>query len=402
MSASQPILIVGGGLVGASLAIALDAAGLPAILVEAAAPRVADQPSYDERNLALARATVNGLDAIGVWAFARDRATPMTYIHTSRAGDFGSVRMSAADQGVDALGWTLPARELGAALLQRLDQCRHLTRLAPARVETIEATPDGWAVAVRVGDDTQRFETPLLVGADGTDSGIRAQLGITTSEHDYGQALFVTTMTSERDPKGRAFERFTDDGPVAVLPLADRRVGVVLTVDAGKADEVVAMDDAAFATFAQERFGWRLGRLSRPGKRSPYPIRRVAADAITATRAVLTGNAAQTVHPIGAQGFNLGLRDALTLAELVSGASDPGTASLLAEYAARRASDREGTMLMSHGLVRLACLDQPVLGPLRSLAMLALDRVPPLRHALGRRGMGFRAHAPLAVREKTP
>ena len=402
MSASQPILIVGGGLVGASLAIALDAAGLPAILAEAAAPRVADQPSYDERNLALARATVNGLDAIGVWAFARDRATPMTYIHTSRAGDFGSVRMSAADQGVDALGWTLPARELGAALLQRLDQCRHLTRLAPARVETIEAIPGGWSVAVRVGDDTQRFETPLLVGADGTDSGIRAQLGITTSEHDYGQALFVTTMTPERDPKGRAFERFTDEGPVAVLPLADRRVGVVLTVDADKADEVVAMDDAAFATFAQERFGWRLGRLSRPGKRSPYPIRRVAADAVTATRAVLTGNAAQTVHPIGAQGFNLGLRDALTLAELVAGASDPGAASLLAEYAARRASDREGTMLMSHSLVRLACLDQPFLGPLRSLAMLALDRVPPLRHALGRRGMGFRAHAPLAVREKTP
>ncbi|QDE40839.1 2-octaprenyl-6-methoxyphenyl hydroxylase [Luteibacter pinisoli] len=402
MSPASPILIVGGGLVGASLAIALDTAGIPATLVEAAAPRVGDQPSYDERNLALARATVNGLDAIGVWDLARQRATPITHIHTSRAGDFGSVRMDAAAEGVDALGWTLPARELGEALLRRLDACRHLTRLAPARVEGIEATETGWLATITGPEGTQQVATPLLVGADGTLSGIRSQLGIGTREHDYAQALFVSTMTPERDPAGRAFERFTDDGPVAVLPLAERRVGVVLTVAAERADEVAAMDDDAFAAFAQERFGWRLGRLSRPGKRVPYPIRRVAAEVLAGPRAVLVGNAAQTVHPIGAQGFNLGLRDALTLAELVAAGGDPGAPALLAEYVRRRTPDRDGTMAMSHGLVRLACLDQPFLGPLRSLAMLALDRVPPLRHALSRRGMGFRANAPFAVREKTP
>jgi 2-octaprenyl-6-methoxyphenol hydroxylase len=398
----EPILIVGGGLVGASLAIALDVAGVPAVLIEAAAPVVAQQPSYDERNLALARATVNGLRAIGVWAFAEARATPITRIHTSRAGDFGSVRMSAADEGVDALGWTLPARELGAALLARLERCRHLTRLAPARVERIRAEAAGWTVDVATEDGTRAVRTSLLVGADGTHSDVRTQLGIASQEYDYDQALFVSTLTPERDPAGRAFERFTDAGPVAVLPLADRRVGVVLTVAADQVDAVAAMDDHAFCALAQDRFGWRLGRLSRPGKRSPYPIRRVAASRVTADRAVLVGNAAQTVHPIGAQGFNLGLRDALTLAECVAGADDPGDASLLAGYAARRESDREGTMAMSHGLVRLACLDQPLLGPLRSLAMLALDRVPPLRHALSRRGMGFRAHAPFAVRETTP
>jgi 2-octaprenyl-6-methoxyphenol hydroxylase len=403
MSQSEPILIVGGGLVGASLAIALDAAGLPAVLIEAAAPRAGEQPSYDERNLALARATVHGLDAIGVWDYASSRATPILHIHTSRAGDFGSVRMDAAAEGVDALGWTLPARELGAALLRRLDACRHLVRMAPARVEGIEATAGGWSVTVAAdGERRRRLDTPLLVGADGTTSGVRAQLGIGTREYDYGQALFVTTMTPERDPRGRAFERFTDDGPVAVLPLAERRVGVVLTVAAGEAAEVAAMDDAAYVALVQRRFGWRLGRLGRPGRRVPYPIRRVAAESLTAPRAVLVGNAAQTVHPIGAQGFNLGLRDALTLAELAAAAADPGDAGLLAEYVRRRGPDREGTMAMSHGLVRLACMEQPLLGPLRSLAMLALDRVPPLRHALTRRGMGFRPHAPLAVREKTP
>jgi 2-octaprenyl-6-methoxyphenol hydroxylase len=402
MTASHPILIVGGGLVGASLAIALDAAGVPCMLAEASAPRVDAQPSYDERNLALARATVNGLRAIGVWAHAADKATPITHIHTSRAGDFGSVRMSAADEGVDALGWTLPARELGAALLRRLDACRHVERLAPARVEQVEAVTDGWRATVASGDTRRVVETPLLVGADGTQSGIRAQLGIATRDYDYEQCLFVCTMTPERAHAERAFERFTNDGPVAVLPLAERRVGVVLTVPASEADEVAALDDVAFAARVQARFGWRLGRLSRPGVRFPYPIRRVAAERLVAHRAVLVGNAAQTVHPIGAQGFNLGLRDALTLAELVAAAHDPGTDQLLATYAERRAQDREGTMAMSHGLVRLACLDQPLLGPLRTLGMLALDRVPPLRHALARRGMGFRAHAPAAVREPTP
>jgi 2-octaprenyl-6-methoxyphenol hydroxylase len=402
MSQSEPIIIVGGGLVGASLAIALDAAGLPAVLIEAAAPRVDEQPSYDERNLALARATVNGLDAIGVWDFARQKATPIQHIHTSRAGDFGSVRLDAAAEGVDALGWTLPARELGAALLRRLENCRHLVRMAPARVEEIEPTANGWAVTVAAGSERRRLTTPLLVAADGTRSGVRAQLGIGTREHDYEQALFVTTMVPERDPRGRAFERFTDEGPVAVLPLAERRVGVILTVPAERADEVAAMDDAAYLALVQQRFGWRIGRLGRPGKRVPYPIHRVAAESLTASRAVLVGNAAQTVHPIGAQGFNLGLRDALTLAELVAAAADPGDPAVLAEYVRRRTPDREGTMAMSHGLVRLACMDQPLLGPLRSLAMLALDRVPTLRRALSRRGMGFRPHAPLAVREKTP
>jgi 2-octaprenyl-6-methoxyphenol hydroxylase len=162
------------------------------------------------------------------------------------------------------------------------------------------------------------------------------------------------------------------------------------------------MGDGDYPALAQRRFGWRLGRLTRPGRRFPYAIRRVAAARLTAPRAVLVGNAAQTIHPIGAQGFNLGLRDALTLAELVARAEDPGDGRLLDAYAARREPDREGTMAMSHGLVRLACLAQPALAPLRSLALLACDRVPPLKDALLRRGMGFRGTPPQAVLERSP
>jgi 2-octaprenyl-6-methoxyphenol hydroxylase len=401
-SSSSPVLIVGGGLVGASLAIALDAAGCAVTLVEAAAPRVDAQPSYDERNLALSRATVNGLKAIGVWPHAAAKATPIRHIHVSRSGEFGSVRLDADKHGVDALGWTLPARELGGALLRRLDECTRLTRLAPATLEALESSAAGWHAAIRTPDGVRHIDAALLVGADGTASFVRDQLHIGAERQDYEQTLFVCTVTPERDHANRAYERFADSGPVALLPLAERRCGLILTVSADEADAVASMDDAAFIALAQERFGWRLGRLNRPGKRYPYAIHRVAADSLIGPRAVLVGNAAQTVHPIGAQGFNLGLRDALTLAELVAGAADPGASSLLENYAARRAPDREGTMTMSHGLVRLACLQQPLLGPLRSLALLACDRLPPLRQALAQRGMGFRGESPRAVLEPLP
>ncbi|GAA0693458.1 2-octaprenyl-6-methoxyphenyl hydroxylase [Dyella marensis] len=401
-STRSPVLIVGGGLVGASLAIALDAAGVDAVMVEAAAPRADAQPSYDERNLALSRATVNGLQAIGVWRHAAALATPIRHIHVSRAGDFGSVRLDAQREGVDALGWTLPARELGNALLRRLDECQRLRRLAPARLEALEPLAEGWRARVSTAAGTQEIDAALLVGADGTASSVRDRLGIDAETYDYGQTLFVCTVTPERPHANRAYERFADHGPVALLPLAERRCGLVLTVPTEQAAEVTALDDEGFLAFAQQRFGWRLGRLARAGKRHPYAIRRVAAGRLTGPRAVLVGNAAQTVHPIGAQGFNLGLRDALTLAELVAAAADPGAPALLEHYAARRAPDREGTMGMSHGLVQLACLEQPLLGPLRSLALLACDRVPPLRSLLARKGMGFRAEPPQAVLERLP
>ncbi|MBP1473737.1 2-octaprenyl-6-methoxyphenyl hydroxylase [Frateuria sp. MAH-13] len=401
-SSRGPVLIVGGGLVGASLAIALDAAGVDAMLVEAAAPRADAQPSYDERNLALARATVNGLDAIGVWKHAREGATAIEHIHVSRAGEFGSARLASSDAGVDALGWTLPARELGAALLRRLEECTRLQRLASARLEALEPVAYGWRAQVRTDEGVRRIDAPLLVGADGTHSFVREQLGIAADTYDYEQTLFVCTVTPEREHGHRAYERFSDEGPVALLPLAGRRCGLVLTVPRSQGEAVAAMDDADYLALAQRRFGWRLGRLGRPGKRFPYAIQRVAASRLTGPRAVLVGNAAQTVHPIGAQGFNLGLRDALTLAELVAAASDAGDERLLATYAARRAPDRDGTMAMSHGLVQLACLPQPWLGPLRSLALLACDRLPPLKDAVLRRGMGFRGEPPHAVLERTP
>ncbi|HEY4146327.1 FAD-dependent monooxygenase [Pinirhizobacter sp.] len=398
MTDAHPILIVGGGLVGASLAIALDAAGRDAILVEASAPRAPAPAGPGDRNLALARATVNGLIAIDAWEHARTAATAISDIHVTRAGDFGSVRLSARAAGVDAMGWTLPAPALGAALAARLDRCTRLQRLAPARLEALEYTGDAWHARLATSNGAQDVRAALLVGADGTDSFVRTSLGIGTDDIDYRQSLFVATAAPARAHGLRAFERFTDDGPVAILPLAQGRVGIIVTVGAADADRIQGLADDDFLAEVQRRFGWRLGKLTRPGPRFRHDIRRVAASGIVGPRAVLVGNAAQTIHPIGAQGFNLGLRDALTLAELTSPAVDPGDAGLLAAYAERRQADRDATMAMSHGLASLACLPEPALGPLRSLMMLAMG-TPPLRAAMTARGMGLRAGAPIAVRE---
>jgi 2-octaprenyl-6-methoxyphenol hydroxylase len=356
----------------------------------------------NDRNLVLARASVNALKALQVWPHLDGAAGMIGRVEVSRAGEFGKLRMTAEDAGVDALGRVVPGRVLGAALESQLAACRHIERRSPAKLIALVPADSGWRAGIATGDGEHTVEARLVVGADGSDSLVRAQVGIGAREHDYGQSLFVCSVACERDIPDCAFERFTDEGPVALLPLPNQRRGLVLTVSAERHDEIAGMDGAAFIALAQQRLGWKLGKLSRPGKRFVHRIRRVLADAVTAQRAVLVGNAAQTVHPIGAQGFNLGLRDALTLAELISGADDPGASTLLNSYVARRQPDRDGVLAFSHGLIALGCLPQPALAPLRSLAMLALGGITPLRHAVARRGMGFRGRPPAATLDVGP
>lgn len=397
MNDSFDVLIVGGGLVGASLAIALDGSGLAVALAEAAVPRVDLQPGYDERNLALARASVNALEALGVLD-AQSPATPIRRIHVSRRGDFGAVRLDHAELGLPPFGAVMPARELGNALLKRLDACSGLARFAPAQAIAIEPGTDSVSVQLRVGDDVRTLRTRLLVGADGTGSFVRDASGIGAERHDYGQSAFVTTLTTGRALDGQAWERFTDSGPVALLPLGERRAGLVLSVPTHDAPRVAALDDDAFLALVHERFGWRAGRFSRPGRRRPYPLARLIAERTTAPRTVLVGNAAQTVHPLGAQGFNLGLRDALTLSELLREAyaagSDAGAADLLARHVARRSADRRATASFSDDLVHLMGSGFLPLRLARTFGLHALDRIAPLKRRFALRGMGWRGDAP--------
>jgi 2-octaprenyl-6-methoxyphenol hydroxylase len=399
---AHDVAIVGGGLVGASLAIALDRLGMDVAMVEAA-PAGALPAVFDERNLSFAEATVNALSALGVMQRLRLPPAPIRRIHASRDGDFGRVLLDATAYGRDRFGQVVVASDFGQALESRLVELRGFTRYRPARFLGFDGGDGGGAARVlRIADadGERRVAARLVVAADGTRSGVRAALGIGAAEHDYGQALFVARVRASRAPDGTAWERFGAHGPTALLPRGDGCYGVVHGVAREDADAVAALDDAAWLARLQRAFGWRAGAFLSSGPRSAHPALRLVAGRCIAPRAVLVGNAAQTLHPVGAQGFNLGLRDALTLAELVEAdaGGDPGADALLRGYALRRAPDRERTLAFSDGLARVTAGDAPLLRPLRSLGLAAMQRSPTLQAWLVGGAMGYRGEVPALCR----
>ena len=394
------VLIVGGGLVGASLAIALDAPGLDVGLVEAA-PAGALPAVFDQRNLSFAEATVNALGALGVMPLLRAPTGAIRRIHVSRAGDFGRLRLDARDHGREEFGRVVVARDFGEALEARLAQLGRLARYRPATfVGLADADASHRAVHIRDEHGERVLHTRLLVAADGNRSTVREALGIVVREHDYAQTLFVARLRTQRPPDGTAYERLTAEGPTALLPRGDGHYGLVHGVAREQADAVAALDDAAFLARVQRAFGWRAGRFLSCGPRSAYPIIGGVAAALTAPRAVLVGNAAQTLHPLGAQGFNLGLRDALTLAECIAVAADPGDASVPDAYARRRTQDRERTLAFSDGLARLTANEVPLLRALRGAGLLAGDAMPWLQGWLVGGAMGYRGDVPALCRSR--
>lgn len=401
MTNTHDVLIVGGGLVGASLAIAMDRLGLDTGLVEAT-PAGVMPAVFDQRNLSFAHATVNALTALGVMGKLRAPTGLIQRIHVSRQGDFGRTRLQASDYGREAFGQVVVARDFGEALEARLSELKRLTRYRPARFIGL-AGEQGNFRSLRIADDNGEhlLNARLLVAADGTRSGVRDALGIAASEHDYQQTLFVARMRAGKAPDGTAYERFGEHGPTALLPRGDRHYGVVHGVASDETEAVAALDDAGWLARIQQAFGWRAGRFLATGERSTYPLLKVVAEQTTASRVVLLGNAAQTIHPIGAQGFNLGLRDALTLAELLEQADDPGSTSLLATYVARRREDRQRTLEFSDGLARITGNASPLLRPLRSLGLLAADQSQALQSMLVGGAMGFRGDVPALCREVT-
>ncbi|SMQ96340.1 2-octaprenyl-6-methoxyphenyl hydroxylase [Xanthomonas fragariae] len=399
MTHPHDVLIVGGGLVGSSLVIALDRLGLDVGLVEAA-PTGTPPAVFDQRNLSFAAATVNALGVLGVMDKLRSPPGPIRRIHVSRAGDFGRVQLDATDYGRDSFGQVVVARDFGEALQARLGELTHLRRYRPARCIGVGPAQDG-ARALRIATDQgeQVVHAKLVVGADGSHSAVRELLHIGTDEHDFLQTLFVARVRASRPPDGTAWERFGEHGPTALLPRGDRHYGAIHCVARSDAEAVAALDDAGWLARLQRAAGWRAGRFIASGERSAYPLVQVLANSLVAERVILLGNAAQTLHPIGAQGFNLGLRDALTLAELIEhDRSDAGASALLAEYLARRRVDREQTIGFSSGLARLTGNPAALLRPLRSLGLFATSQAVPLQSLLVGGAMGFHGDVPQLCR----
>lgn len=392
------VTIVGGGLVGASLAIGLGLAGRRVALLEAT-PATALPAVFDQRNLSCAETTLNALAALGVLAHLRAPRAPITRIHVSRVGGFGRALLDATRHGRSAFGEVIVASDLGAALEARLAEVSAVQRWRPARFAGVDVAAAACiGVQVDVEGARHTFATRLLVGADGAESAVRAALGIGATRHDYRQTLFVARVRSSRVPDGLAFERFGHDGPNALLPRGDGHFGAIHGVAREAADGVAALDDAAWLDRLQQVFGWRAGRFLAAGPRSAYPLIGVQAAQLTAPRAVLVGNAAQSLHPIGAQGFNLGLRDAMTLVDVLADADDPGSAEVLAAHAARRAVDRTETLRFSDTLAKLTARRDAWVEPLASAALLAGAHVPMLQSRLLAGAMGWRGDVPRACR----
>jgi len=393
------VAIVGGGLVGASLACALAPLGFAVALVDAAPRSVL---AGDPRKLALAAASLNALSALGVLARLGTPPTPIRRVEVSRSGDFGRLCIEADEFGRPAFGGVVLAGDLGAALQRSVDALPGL-RQVRGRAETING--EGRTLRVQREDGgAETWRARLVVAADGAHSPLRASAGIGVDTHDYGQTLIVTSARLSAAAPGTAYERLTDSGPCAMLPMSGGRHGALMGVARDQADALMALDDTGFVALLQQRFGWRAGRVSELGERSAWPLISTIAERLTADRLVLVGNAAQAIHPIGAQGFNLGLRDALSLVDAIEerrgdAAVDPGTEAVLADYTARRRDDRERTLAFSDGLARITATASPLHRLGRSLGFAALNLDAGLRAEFAAGAMGFRGRVPRLARE---
>ena len=317
------IVIVGGGMVGASLALALADTGFAVTMIEGIAPGAGTQPSFDDRTTALGNASRRIFEGLGVWHDIAPQAAPIQTIHVSDAGRFGFARLKASEQGIDAFGYVVTNRVIGAALWAKLAAARGITVRAPARAENIEISPEGVRLTiVDARGAKEEIRARLSVAADGAHSSVRAAAGIDATVEDYAQIAIAANLSCDRPHDGTAYERFTPSGPLALLPLYDGSYGVVWSASPEEASRLLALDDAAFLSELQSRFGWRAGRFTRVGARASYPLKLTRAASTTSTRAVLIGNAAQALHPVAGQGFNLGLRDAAMLAEVLTSGRD--------------------------------------------------------------------------------
>ena len=395
------IVIAGGGMIGASLALALSPLGLRVAIVEAVARGETLQPSFDDRSTALSRSTQRTFEAMGLWDDVIPAATPIRRIHVSDRGRFGFSHIDAAQQGVDALGYVVINRVLGEVLQSALARAETVDVLCPARVVDIDIGGDAATARIETGGgDEQELDCQLLVAADGANSMLRPMLGICATKTDYGQHAIIGNLLPEKPLDNCAYERFTDSGPLALLPVANDRAGFVWIVPSDDAGRVLALDDAAFLGELQAAFGYRLGRLSRIGKRAAYPLALSKALRLTAERAVLVGNSAHGLHPVAAQGFNLGMRDVAALCDCIADArganpsADLGDPDLLARYAQWRRSDQGKLVRLTDGIVRLFGSSSPPLRAVRNLGMLGFDLVPGVRSVFAKHMMGLTGRLP--------
>lgn len=391
------VAIIGGGLVGASLGVALagvvDSHGLSVAVIEAAAlgqhgSPESWQPSFDARASAIATGSAGHFETLGVWSDMEREASPISLIHVSERGRLGATRLRAEELGVPALGYVIPNAWMGLVLH------RHLADLplewhCPASVEQIVPIADGHRLTLSTGEV---LEAGLTVLADGGRSGLKEVLGITSEATPYDQVALIANVAVSRPHRGVAYERFTPEGPMALLPLPGQAMELVWTHPAGTEQRRLELSDKAFLDELQRSFGDRAGGFLKVGSRHAYPLSLVQAHETVRPGLAVLGNAAHALHPVAGQGFNLALRSVMDLVEAVEAGLDageaPGSAVTMQDFETRRERDRRNVIRFSDGLIRLFGIDQPWLSHARAVGLIGLNLTGPLRRALARRAMG--------------
>ena len=391
MGTDNHVCIVGGGLVGLAAAITLAYQGRRVTLLEASELETQDPHALDARSIALSYSTIQIFRSLGLWTQLQAMAAPIRHIHVSSAGFFGVTRLDASDLGLEAMGYVIEYHLLLNSLLQHARQQSAIEIVTSAHVDKVEQVGEEIQLTYRIDQQQKVLHCPLVVVADGANSPLRDKLGIGSEILDYQQTALIANVQLAQSGNGWAYERFTDAGPLALLPLPGQRYALVWTHSSEQIDDRMTLSDQELIQQLHELFGYRLGEFIGIGTRARFDLKLTRATQLVSGRCVLIGNAANSLHPVAGQGFNLALRD---IAQLFDSLQDVELATTalsdhLQGYQQQRQTDQQQTVGYGHGLVSLFSNNLPLLNHLRAGGLAALELVPVLKKEFSWLGMGY-------------
>lgn len=388
----RDIAIIGGGLVGLCAGLVLQHSGRRVSIVEAGNLHQSRADGLNARSIALSASSVQIFRALGIWTQIEAQAAPIRHIHVSSRGRWGVTRLQAEDYQLDALGYVIESHALGQCLLDAVDGSDNIKLVQNAEFESI-VQDAAVTIGYRKNKRKQKLQAKLALIADGANSQARAALGIGHQSFDYGQAVVISNVEVSQPKIDTAYERFTPQGPLAMLPLGGKRYACVWTLSPEQATAACAEEDAEFSAALQECFGFRLGLIERVGKRFSIPIQRTRADALHCGRCLLIGNAANALHPVAGQSFNLSLRDIACLHELLCEHNltelDDELSQIAEDYEMLRVAEQRRVIGYGDGLVTMFSNELPLLDHLRAAGLSLLDLVPALKTQAAFAGMGM-------------
>lgn len=397
MKKTFDIIIVGGGLVGTSLAIALAKYNFSIAIVEANSK---DHSIHaGNRSIVLSHSSKIILETLDIWKNLKQFACPIHEIHISDFQHFGATRIQACDEDVPALGYVVDAKIIAAGLDEAIQQYPNIHLICPAKFMALEVNKKGGHITCKVGQDDVSFTAKLIVATDGQNSAVRQQQNIDITRFDYQQTAIICNVQLKRDHHNVAYERFTKTGSIALLPLCEQQNAIVWVVHKEEAKELLSLNNCAFLEKLQNMFGYRAGRLLHPTQRVAIPLQLIISKEQIRPHLVLLGNAVHTLHPIAGQGLNLGLRDMAVLAEEIVAATKQDIDHLndfkvLQRYLKRRREDQHFMVTFTHQLIGIFSNSFLPLVLLRNLGLILIDIMPPIKRLLAQRALGTAGHVP--------